>query len=411
MTELTQVRAAVEARFEASVALLRELVQVPSVLGDEEGAQVVVERRLRELGFAVRSVEPDAARLAEIPASGIPLLPYAGRRCLIGELPGAGEGVIALNGHVDVVSPEPVELWSTPPYGAVERDGRLYGRGAVDMKGGIAAMLLAIEAARSLGPLPATVVYQSVIEEEITGNGAIAAQLAGPRADVALIAEPSGGNVTLAGVGVITARITLTGESGHALSSDLRRNPIDEAYHVIGALRELERELNASPDATFADVEHPYLLNVGALHSGDWPSTSPGKAELDVRLGFPVGLAPAEAQARLAATVRAASPNARVEFRGQRAEGYAFDAGTPFVRLLRSCHEELHGVPAIVDTARATTDLRFFRDTFPTAGAACYGPTGARLHGADEYVELASIKDVATVMALVLRRWRPEVGE
>jgi acetylornithine deacetylase len=145
-------RRAVERGLPDTVAFLQELVRVPSLLGNEEPAQQLVEERLRELGFDVRSVEPSGERLASHPDSGIPLVPYE------------------LNGHVDVVSEAPAGRWTRPPFGAEIDGGRLYGRGASDMKGGIAAMLLAVEAALAAGPLPGPVVYQSVIEEECGGT-------------------------------------------------------------------------------------------------------------------------------------------------------------------------------------------------------------------------------------------------
>jgi acetylornithine deacetylase len=404
--DVTTVRRAVEARFDNARAVLAELVMEPSVLGAEAGAQGVVERWMRSIGFSVRSVVPDAERLAAAPESGLPLLPYDGRRSLVGELPGAGAGVVVLNGHVDVVSAAPEEQWRFRPFDAVEKDGRLYGRGAADMKGGAVAMLLAIEAARSLGPLASTVVYQSVIEEESTGNGTLAAGWAGPAPDAALIAEPTDGLVYVAAVGVIWARVTVSGDAGHALSVDGQSNPVDTAYEVIAALRCLEQKLNDERDPELADVERPYLLNVGALHAGDWPSTTPGKAELDIRLGIPRSMEPRIAQERVAAAVAAVAPGAIVEFRGLRAHGYAFDPESHFVRLLRDCHEELHGAPPGVAAARATNDLRFFARPFEVPGAAVYGPAGGGIHGVDEWVDLASIVDVATVIALVLRRWR-----
>jgi acetylornithine deacetylase len=408
--EVEQVRRAVDERFDTTVEFLRELVQAPSTLGAEEAAQALVERRLREIGFTVSSVEVDPGRLAAIPESGLPLIPYEGRRSLVGELAGESEGILVLNGHVDVVSAEPADLWRVPPFGAVIEDGRMYGRGAADMKGGVAAMLLAVEAARSLGPLPMSVVYQSVIEEESTGNGALAAGLASRAPDAALIAEPSDGEVYVAAVGVIYATITLAGAGGHALSADQRVNPIDEAYEVIASLRRLEEEFNERPDAVFAGVERPYLLNIGALHAGDWPSNTPAKAQLDVRMGFPIALEPTTAQERLLAAVKRVAPHAEVEFRGQRAFGYSFDPEQPFVRLLRDCHEQVHGVAPAVMAGRGTTDLRFFERPFRVPGAACYGPTGGGYHGVDEWVDLESIRDVAAVVGLVLRRWRGAGG-
>jgi len=393
-------RRRVEDGFDETVAFLAELVRVPSLLGKEEPAQRLVESRLRALGFDVTSIVPDPARLAERPDSGIPLMPYEGRRSLVATIGDATGPSLLLNGHVDVVSAEPLERWTKEPFGAEVADGRMYGRGACDMKGGVAAMLLGVEAALAAGELPGKIVYQSVIEEECGGNGALAAVLEGPSADATLIAEPTDGGMDLVAVGVIWARITLEADARHASNADRGANPIEAAFPVIEALHALEAELNESPDPELAGLDHPYLLNVGALHAGDWASMTPGEATLDVRLGFPIRMEPAEAQGRLAAAVAEADPSAEVEVRGFRARGYAFDAASPFVRLLGDCHEEVRGGRPRPDPSRATTDLRFFEGQ-----AVCYGPTGENLHGVDEWVDLQSVADVAAVIALLIHRW------
>ena len=398
-------RSTVERGLQDTVAFLQELVRIPSVLGNEEPAQRLVENRLRELGFEVRSLEPSAERLASHPESGIPLAPYEGRRCLVGTLAGGSGRSLLLNGHVDVVSEAPADQWTRPPFGADIEGGRLYGRGACDMKGGIAAMLLGVEAALAAGPLPGPVVYQSVIEEECGGNGALAACLEGPGADGVVIAEPTNGGFDVVAVGVIWARITVEARARHASSADEDSNPIETAFAVVDALHGLEAELNCDPELEFAGVARPYLLNVGALHAGDWPSMSPGRAVLDVRLGLPLRMDPKEGQARLAETVRRVAPPAQVEFRGFRARGYSFDARSPLVRLLSDCHEAVHGRRPKPEPSRATTDLRFFGRPLGPGQAACYGPTGDGLHGVDEWVDIESIADVATVLALLIRRW------
>jgi len=395
-----EARSAVERALPSTISFLQELVRVPSLLGNEEPAQALVEARLGELGFEVRSIEPDPDGLASRPDSGIPLLPYDGRRCLVGTLAGGAGRSLLFNGHVDVVSEEPADRWTKAPYGAEIEDGRLYGRGSCDMKGGIAAMLLAVEAALSAGELPGPLVYQSVIEEECGGNGALAASDAGPLADGVVIAEPTNGFIDLVAPGVIWARITTESGSRHASHADEGSNPIESAFGVLTALHELEAELNRAPDAEFDGVERPYLLNVGALHSGDWPSMTPGRAELDVRLAFPIRMEPGEAQELLRDTVGRADPEASVEFRGFRARGYSFDPGSKLVSLLTECHEEVTGKDLRPQPARATTDLRFF-----TGDAVCYGPTGDGLHGVDEWVDIASIAETATALALLIRRW------
>jgi acetylornithine deacetylase len=400
-----QIRRAVERGLPDAIAFLEELVRVASVLGQEEPAQQLVENRLRELGFAVRSIEPNAERLAAHPESGVPLISYEGRRCLLGSLAGGPGLTLLLNGHVDVVSEGPTEQWTRPPFGAEVEAGRLYGRGACDMKGGIAAMLLGVEAALAVGPLPGRLDYQSVIEEECGGNGALAACLEGPVADGVVIAEPTNDCFDLTAVGVIWARITVEASPRHAAQTDKGSQPIETVFAVLEALHALEAELNADPEPEFAGIEHPYLLNAGALHAGDWPSSTPGKAELDVRLGLPIRLAPAEGQARLTRAVRSVDQAARVDFRGFRARGYSFDEGSPLVTLLSDCHEAVHGKRPKPEPSRATTDLRFFSPPLGPGQAVCYGPTGDGLHGVDEWVDLESIADVATVLALLLRRW------
>jgi acetylornithine deacetylase len=398
------MRRAVEDGLADSVDFLQRLVRIPSLLGNEEEAQQLVEERLRELGFAVCSLEPNADRLAGRPDSGIPLASYEGRRCLVGTLTGGAGRSLLLNGHVDVVSEEPADRWSKPPFGAEIEAGRLYGRGACDMKGGIAAMLLGVEAALAAGPLPGGIVYQSVIEEECGGNGALTACLEGPSADGVVIAEPTNGGLDLVAVGVIWARITVDGTARHASATDESSHPIEDALAVIEGLRALEAELNADPEPEFGGVERPYLLNVGALHAGDWPSTTPGRAVMDVRLGLPIRMDPATGQERLAAAVRRAAPAAQVEFRGFRARGYAFEE-TPLVDLLCRCHEEVHGRRPRPEPSRATTDLRYFAPPLGPGQAVCYGPTGGGLHGVDEWVDIASVADIATVLALLIRRW------
>jgi acetylornithine deacetylase len=200
---------------------------------------------------------------------------------------------------------------------------------------------------------------------------------------------------------VIWARITLSGPARHASHADEAAHPVDAAFAVVSALRELAAELNADPEPEFSGVARPYLLNVGALHAGDWPSMTPGEAVLDVRLGFPIRMEPRAMQRRVAEVVGRADRTAEIEFRGFRARGYAFDEASPLVRLLGDCHEELHGTRPAPKPARATTDLRFF-DSMP---GVCYGPVGDNLHGVDEWVDLESVADVATVLAVLLRRW------
>src|SRR4051812_5190271 len=166
---------------ERALGFLERLVAEPSTLGNEAGAQAVIADQLERLGCAVERLPiPDS--IGDHPAAGIPQLPYAGRDVLVGRL-GTGDGPsLLLNGHVDVVPAGEAGLWASPAFEPERRDGWLYGRGAGDMKCGIAMATLAVEAVRTAAPEAlehGSLSLVSVIEEECTGNGTLASILAG----------------------------------------------------------------------------------------------------------------------------------------------------------------------------------------------------------------------------------------
>ena len=161
--------------------------------------------------------EPDAASLRPHPM--VPdELAFDGRPQLVARFRGAGGGrTLLLNGHVDVVDAEPRGDWAQPdPFAAVVRDGLLYGRGACDMKGGVASMVVAACTLAELGePLAGDLIVNTVSEEESTGAGGLfAARLL--QADAAIVPEPSGLDVWVACRGSLLPRITVRGRAGHA---------------------------------------------------------------------------------------------------------------------------------------------------------------------------------------------------
>jgi acetylornithine deacetylase len=185
------VDAAVDTHRASSLRFLEALVGEPSVVGHEAGAQQVVAAELARLGFSVRELEVPE-RIVERPGSGVPQLPYAGRPIIVGEREGSGRSLL-VNGHVDVVPPGAADCWSGDPYTPQLVDGWLCGRGAGDMKAGFAMALLAIAALLDAAPqtLSGPLSFVSVIEEECTGNGTLAAAEAGVLADAVLLPEPT----------------------------------------------------------------------------------------------------------------------------------------------------------------------------------------------------------------------------
>ena len=186
-------------------------------------------------------VDPDA------PGASPPLIGYSGRPNVTARLAGSGGGrSLTFNGHIDVVPATPSRRWSYDPWGAEIEGGRMFGRGAADMKAGIVAMLGAVRALRDVG-LRGDVLVETVIEEECTGNGAAACRARCPRTDAALIPEPFNHAAMEAQVGVLWARLTVHGKAAHAERADQAVNAIMAALPVIERIKALEAEVNREP--------------------------------------------------------------------------------------------------------------------------------------------------------------------
>ncbi len=247
---------------------------------DEEKLQCMLARRLDALGAETDLWEPEPTGTGNrhVPDD----LDFKGRPQLAARLRGAAGGrSLLLNGHIDAVDVEPREKWTSDPFTMVERDGRLYGRGTGDMKGGIAALVVALEALRSADVrLAGDVVFCTVTDEESSGAGGWAAVAHGITADAGICAEPTGFDAWVACRGTLTPFVTVTGRAGHA---EVRQphwreggavNAIEKAVPIIQAAQRLREEWRDRPDH-----RHP-LLSPGDMvptivRGGNWEVTYP----------------------------------------------------------------------------------------------------------------------------------------
>jgi acetylornithine deacetylase len=267
---------------------------------DEAALQRYLGERLREAGAEIDLFEPDAELM-----HGKPLVPpgldFAGRPQLIATKRGLGDGrSLALNGHIDVVSVEPRGSWTSHPFAAAVRDGRLYGRGACDMKGGIAAMVFAVEILASLGiNLQGDVLVATNTDEESSGAGGAALVQHGLRADAGIVTEPTGFDVWVACRGSEYCVVRVPGRPGHA---EVRQpgwrqggavNAIEKAGVVLDAISSLRGEW-----AEREGLDHPFLSRPSLLptmaRSGEWPVTYPASCDLTLAVMY----VPAMADAR-----------------------------------------------------------------------------------------------------------------
>lgn len=257
---------------------------------DEAALQEYLARRLAEIGAQVDLWEPDAGALA-----GKPLVPpgldFVGRPQLIARLAGRGTGrSLVFNGHIDVVSAEPRDAWTSDPFTAEVRHGSLHGRGACDMKGGIAAMVLAVETLAAHG-IAGDLLVAANTDEESSGAGGTALVERGLRGDAGVVTEPTGFDVWTACRGSEYGEIRVPGRPGHAevRQPDWRRggavNAIEKAVVVIEAIEALRRDWLERPGLDHDVLARPSLLPTMA-RAGEWPVTYPAECKLTVAVMY-----------------------------------------------------------------------------------------------------------------------------
>ena len=395
--------------------LTSRLVAEPSTLGNEQSVLQVMEAELARLAFDPKKVPIDPDTLSNHPGFAPVPWSYDGRYSLAAtrEADAPGGRSALFNGHLDVVSEEPLVLWKTDPYKATVRDGWMYGRGAGDMKSGIAAMVYAVKAVETAGfGLKAPVIIETVIEEECSGNGTLACLEAGYDADAVLIPEPFGMTIMRSELGVLWFKVSLSGVPSHVRDTSAGVNAIEKCFPLIAALRDLEEEMNASRHPAYRDAVHPINFNVGIIKGGDWPSTVAAAAEFHCRLSYFPGQTYEETCNRIVDVItKAASADPWlsgnppvVEFYGLRGEGHSIDTDPPLFQALEKCHRELTGNQVEATHTTATTDVRAFHFYGRSEGT-CYGPVAENIHAANERVLIDSVIGTAKVYSLFLARW------
>jgi acetylornithine deacetylase len=407
----------VDKNWEREVEFLRGLVRRPSTLGNEALVQRFVAEELRELDLEPDVWQIDHAEIARLPGYSPVEWSYEGRPNVAAtwRSPSGGGRSLLLNGHVDVVPATPEHHWTFDPWGGEVSNSRMYGRGAADMKGGVAAMIYAVRALREVGiELKGDVTLETVIEEECTGNGALAARARGYSADAAIIPEPFGRRLLEAQVGVMWARVTVRGKGAHAERASASVNAVLKACRLLEAVKELEDRVNDPADRhpLFEGVEHPLNYNVGIVRGGDWASSVPEECVFEVRVSCYPGEDLEEVGSRFQAHLLEAAKEddwlsenpPGVGFYAFRAEGCVVDREEPIVQTLLRCHQEATGEEPDLFSFTGTTDARFF-NLYQGIPATCYGPVGANLHAPDEWVDLESLKEVTEVLALSAMEW------
>ena len=412
----------VNSLFEAEKQFLHTLTSHQSTRGNEQSAQDFIASELSERGYEVDVWNVNVKDISHLPGFSPVIGDYTNAINVVGShisKTKKGRSLI-LNGHIDVVPEGPLEMWDTPPFEPRIDNGWMYGRGVGDMKAGLAANLFALDAIRSAGFAPAAdVFFQSVVEEECTGNGALACLQRGYKADAALISEPSDETLTSSQLGVIWFQVQLRGIPVHVERADTGSNAIKAAIPLITALERLEKSWNKEKykHPAYASHHHPLNLNVGKIEGGDWASSVPAWCTFDVRMavfpGTDLKLACNEIETCL---LTAASENTflrnnspKITYHGFQAEGYSLlEHIKPETKIaintLEKAHQKITGSDLTHVPTTATTDARFF-GLYSDTPALVYGPYSEAIHGFNERVNLESLRRVTQTIALFIAKW------
>lgn len=411
-----QVFDAIDSSWEDELAFLKSLIACKSTLFNEQGVQQVMARKLKQLGLFVDMFDADIHELSSQPGFSPVEWGYKDRPQVVGvwksEKSGKGKSLV-LNGHADVVSEYPVSNWTYEPYNATIVGDRMYGRGAGDMKCGLAAIVYAITALKKLGvTLDGDVIVQSVIEEECSGNGALACITRGYTGDAALLAECSDQRILTTQQGTLWLRTVVKGSAGHVEGIQPSVNAIDKAYEVMAVLKELAKEWNANPHPAYKDVSNPINISTGIIKGGDWPSSVPAECEFVTRIGLYPDIDPSDAQKTIIEYLHKkldkdpwfSSHFPEFTWYGFRNAGFHINPDNDFFKTIGKAHKEIMGKPVEFYKIKACTDARFWV-LYKKIPATCYGAIGANFHGPDEYVDLPSLKETTKVIASVIMDW------
>ncbi|TYO88891.1 acetylornithine deacetylase/succinyl-diaminopimelate desuccinylase family protein [Oceanicella actignis] len=411
------IDAAIEARREDLIELTRALIRVPSVNppgADYEACARIVADRLAAAGFDAQLIRAEGA-LAD--SERHPRINVLARR------EGAGPGpCVHFNSHYDVVPPG--QGWSVDPFGAELRDGRIYGRGACDMKGGLAASIIAAEALAELGGWPGAIEVSGVADEESGGFGGAAwlarrGLFAAGRQDHVIIPEPfSPDGVCIGHRGVWWGRIETFGRVAHGSMPFLGECAVRRMGWVLHALEteyipRIAARVAAAP--VVPEAARRASLNIAALHGGQ-PETAEGFLAPNVpdhaSLVFDRRLIPEEDPAEVKAELRALldEVGARHGFEARLTDLFEVrptmaDPEGPVARAVRGAVRDVLGREARVVVSPGTYDQKHFDQIGGVRDCIAYGPGRLDLaHQPDEYVEVEDLAASARVMALAA--WR-----
>jgi len=423
--DLRAIRRAVKNRRSEIFEWTRELVTYPSENRPPDGyegeAQNFIADECTELGFAVDTFTPGEVPNIKAHSSWLPGRNYPGdRKNVVAVWKGAGKGKsILFSGHIDVAPFEPDNWKICRPYDPVERNGRLYGRGSADMKGGMAAAFWALKILKDLGFQPeGDIFFESVVDEEFAGgNGTLASRLKGYNADLAVLTEPTCMELCPACFGGFLGDITLRGKAGMPYMGSAIPNPISGISRVIQLFaewQELWRQQDRHPLFNEPGKElNVVLWNIDSKTPGEFTQMG---IPLLTKLSWIVWCYPGMTEKEFYTEFEdfwnghAGKDKMLAPFSLEISPAFHFvrpwetDQNHPAVRTVSETFSEYMGKKPRIGGAPFSCDLAIYGDT-GAMPSVILGPSGDNLHAPDEWVLLEDIYSLAGIFALLTLNW------
>jgi acetylornithine deacetylase len=398
------------------VNFLQELIRIPSVTGDEGPIQEFIASKLKEMGLEVEVFVPSLEELRKHPAFVEVSQPYEGRPNVVGTLKGTGGGKSLLfNGHVDVIPAGDPESWIHGCWSGDVEDGKLYGRGASDMKSGLAAMTMAVKAIVDSGiKLKGDVILEYVMDEELSGNGTLACVMKGYKADAGICCETSSMRVQPGSIGRIWFEIKVKGKAAGIQRRWEGVNAIEKGYLVTQAVAEFEKvRVERISHPLYPDILGAIPCMVGAFESGSYHSAFPDSCLLKGSMATVPGENSEQVKAEFVKFVQDKVSNdpwlkehpPEIIFTGYFAEPSEIPVDSPIVETLKKNYVKVMGEEPVISGREGAADIRFLN---------CYGDTPTvifgpgmteQMHANNEWVKVDDLIQSTKILAYTILEW------
>jgi acetylornithine deacetylase len=399
------------------VDFLRKLISFPSVTGSEKGIQTFISSWLSDqLGVTVDVWEPDLEQLRKHPGYVPVDKDYKNRPNVVGVYKGKGSGrSLLFNGHVDVIPAGPEEAWTTNPWEGAVRDGRIYGRGASDMKSGLAAYSMALHAIMQSGlKLKGDVILEYTVDEELSGNGTLAAIARGYRADAGISGETSSMNVQPACIGRIWFEIHVKGKPAGIQRQWEGVNAIDKGYMIAKTVSEFQEiRMGRVSHRLYPNIRETIPCLVGMFQAGSYPSAFPDSCLLKGSMATVPGEDSDEVKKELAEHLKSAASSdpwmsknpPTIRYTGYFAEPSEIPDDHSIVTTLKSAYERALGVKPSISGRTGAADIRFL-NKYANTPTVIFGPGPTdQMHATNEYTRIEDLIAATKIYALTLLGW------